>query len=77
MNEEELIQKLLDFEMDDYLLGVNRLNIGNKAHIYRGSFNEVGEGMCKKAPSLFARNDVGTGLCKMCIRFTLKEINNN
>lgn len=67
-----------------YVLGVDRSTWKDSekliSHIYKGKYDELEEGMCKRASdkngyfSIF-RNNEGRGICKICLRRTLKELN--
>lgn len=50
------------------------------SHIYKGEYDSIEKGMCKKAynypPSGFSifRNNVTKGICKTCLKNTLKDL---
>ena len=74
MIEEELFRKLLDFSMPNYLIGLNRLNERAVSHIYKGTMGNIKKAMCNKVPSSIWRNNLGSGICKTCLKNTLKDI---
>jgi len=70
--------------MDGYIIGLIREeNAASRyvSHIYKGTFNDPGDPMCKKGwnrGSYYSiwRNNLGKNICKVCLKNTLKEINN-
>ena len=85
MKKKELERKLIDAEMDGYIIGLNRsiddeyVALRYVSHIYRGDFDEPEVAMCPKGmdkDGSFSiwRNNLGTHICKTCIKNTLKEI---
>ncbi len=69
-----------------FVTGLNR-RIDNPdsyvSHIYKGKFSELEKGMCNKAynypPNGFSifRNNVTKGICKTCLKNTLKDLLTN
>lgn len=43
------------------------------SHLYRGTFNDIQGGVCAKAPASILRNNLGRGLCKVCVRVAYRE----
>lgn len=80
---ENIIKKLHNCELNGYITGMNRSVTWTDslvAHIYRGTFNEPENGLCKKSMdenggySIF-RNNIGRkGICKICLRNLIKEL---
>ena len=81
----ELQSKLIKCEMDGYIIGLDRSYNSDKivvSHIYKGTFDEPEKPMCKKGWNRnngtgfsIWRNNLGLGICKTCLKNTLKEIN--
>ena len=44
-----------------------------KSHLYMGTFGDVGKAFCNKAPSSIWRNNLGTGICKQCLKKLHKQ----
>lgn len=67
-----------------YILGLDRSpNAESRfvAHIYKGQYDDIEKPMCKRGYnrgktgfSIF-RNNYGKGICKTCLKNTLKELN--
>lgn len=63
-----------------YVIGLDRNEQGSVAHLYRGTFQRVGNPMCRRGWnrsngfgwSIF-RNCLGRGICKVCLRRALKK----
>lgn len=80
---EETIMKLLKSEMDGFLLGLDRIPVPEcnrkKSHIYKGEFNSIEKPMCPKGYNRsygfsIWRNHAGAGICKNCIKNTVKYL---
>lgn len=64
-----------------YVTGEDRNELGCVAHLYRGTFQRVGNPMCRRGWnrlngfgwSIF-RNNLGSGICKVCLRRALKKL---
>jgi len=87
MNKHKLEIKLLNNKLEGFTLGLKRThNAHNRlvSHIYKGSFNKLEKPMCKrgwnrnngKEFSIW-RNNLGKGICKICIKNTLEELKDN
>jgi hypothetical protein len=72
-------------QLDGFITGMDRSKddshkLNKVAHIYRGSFYEPGDGMCKRSMGKDGyysiwRNNVGDkGICKICLRNVHKEL---
>lgn len=72
----KLIEKLKDIELDGYITVVDRSKdypVG-MTHIYRGTFNEPEEGLCRYSPDSFFRNNYTNKFCKLCLKRLEKEL---
>jgi hypothetical protein len=83
MDIKELEFNLLICKMDGYIIGLDRSVEhfeSRHSHIYKGTFSEPTRAMCKYGCdedggfSIF-RNNPGIGICKNCLRNTLKDLN--
>ena len=87
MKEISLLNKLFKCEMEGYILGLDRSPFSDtkyRSHIYKGTFSNPEKPMCKKGWnrnngkgfSIF-RNNIGLGICKICLKNTRKELKIN
>lgn len=82
-NKINLSYELLNFSLKSYVLGLDRSPGSDKkfvSHIYRGSFNYIDEPLCPKGWNRdggksfsILRNNVGKGICKVCMKNLEKE----
>lgn len=80
MNELTIGRKLLHKEMPGFILGLNRVPFAETkyvSHIYQGTFSEPGDPMCPRGWNRgdgysIWRNNVGTHICKTCLKNTAK-----
>lgn len=86
MNKEELQRKLFYNKMEGYILGLDRSPNAEYrfvSHIYKGTFHNPEKPMCKKGWNRddgtgfsIWRNNLGLGICKICLKNTLKALKN-
>lgn len=84
MTKKQVLKKLEDGELDGYITGMDRSVDWTEslvAHIYRGEFDAPTEGLCAYSMdedgyfSIF-RNNIGRkGVCRICLKKLMKEIN--
>ena len=80
--EAKLHNDLFKMEAKGFLLGLER-SPGSEnrhmSHIYRGDFGDVGEPLCPKGYNRgkdgfsIWRNNIGKGICRMCLKNAAKE----
>lgn len=77
MNEVKLIYQLIGCKNKEYILGLDRVERSEykSSHIYKGNFSEIEKAMCSRASNSIWRNNLGNGICKICLKNTLKEYN--
>lgn len=83
----KIYNKLILGEMDNFILGLDRSPNAHKrfvSHIYRGTFSNPGNPMCKRGWNRgkdgysIWRNNIGLrGVCSICLKAVDKEINNH
>ena len=83
----ELYKKLIENEMPGFIIGLDRSPNSQyrfRSHIYKGDFSEPGDPMCprgwnrEKGESYSIwRNNLGTDICRTCIKNTLKELSHH
>ena len=80
--EAKLHNDLFSLKCNGYILGLERSpNSENKhvSHIYRGTFQEPLEPLCPKGYNRdkdgysIWRNDIGLGICRVCLKNLIKE----
>jgi hypothetical protein len=81
--ETKLHNDLLKNEAAGFILGLNRIPepecLRLSSHIYRGTFNEVGDPMCPRGWNRgedgysIWRNNIGKGICRTCLKAAAKE----
>jgi len=74
----QIAVKLVKHELEGFITGLQRVHDNpTVAHIYRGTFSEPAEGMCKRAPNSIFRNNFGEGgfmgICMVCLKKVMKE----
>ncbi len=70
-------RELTRHSMSGYLLGLDRSRANEHlmSHIYKGEYDGPMEGMCSKAPYSIFRNNLTRGICRTCLKNTMKDIN--
>ncbi len=74
---EDPLMKLINCDLEGYITVVDRSKDYHvrTTHIYRGTFSEPEEGLCRYSPDSFFRNNFNGEFCKLCVKNLLKEIN--
>lgn len=80
MRDYEIEHKLITHDYPGYILGLDRLKPAARSHIYKGTFSDPEEPLCPKgyredgSYSIF-RNNLGSGVCRTCLKNLISLIN--
>ncbi len=76
--------ELTRHSMVGYVLGLDRSRNNEHlvSHIYKGEYDELEKGMCPRAYDKYGgfsifRNNITRGICRTCLKNTLKDIQCN